>query len=76
MRKLSRPLPQSAMLAIGDGIHTDIEGACAQGIDAIYIASRVNLGDAAEGGLTQPMLDGLFAGKPFRPAAAMPQLRW
>jgi len=76
MRKLSRPLPQSALLAIGDGIHTDIEGACAQDIDAIYIASRVNLGDAAEGGLTQPMLDGLFAGKPFRPAAAMLQLRW
>jgi HAD superfamily hydrolase (TIGR01459 family) len=75
-RKLSKPLPLSAILAIGDGIHTDIEGACAQGIDSIYIASRVNLGDAAEDGLTQPMLNGLFAGKPFRPTAAMPQLRW
>ena len=41
-----------------------------------YIASRVNLGDAAEEGLTQPALKGLFAGKPFRPTAAMPQLRW
>ena len=50
-RKLSNPLPLSAILAIGDGIHTDIEGACAQGIDSIYIASRVNLGDAAEDGL-------------------------
>ena len=75
-RKLSKPLPLSAILAIGDGIHTDIEGACAQGIDSIYIASRVNLGDAAEDGLTQPALNGLFAGKPFRPTAAMPQLRW
>jgi HAD superfamily hydrolase (TIGR01459 family) len=76
MRRLSKPLPPGALLAIGDGIHTDIEGACAQGIDSIYIASRVNLGDAAEGGLTQAALDGLFTGKPFRPAAAMPQLRW
>lgn len=76
MRKLSGPLPASALLAIGDGIHTDIQGACAQGIDAVYIASRVNLGDAAEDGLTEPMLDGLFAGKPFRPMAAMLQLRW
>ncbi len=77
MRKLSRPLPLGALLAIGDGIHTDIEGACAQGIDAIYIASRVNLGDAAEERAhAASMLDGLFAGKPFRPAAAMPQLRW
>ena len=76
MRKLSKPLPLSAILAIGDGIHTDIEGACAQGIDVVYIASRVNLGDAAEDGLTQPALNRLFAGKPFRPTAAMPQLRW
>ncbi len=76
MRKLSKPLPQSAILAIGDGIHTDIVGACAQGFDAIYIASRVNLGDAAEDGFTPPMLEALFAGKPFRPAAAMPHLRW
>lgn len=76
IRKLSRPLPLSAILAIGDGIATDIQGACAQGIDAIYIASRVNLGDAAEDGLTPPMLDGLFAGKPYRPAAAMLHLRW
>ncbi len=76
MRKLSRPVPKSAILAIGDGIHTDIEGACAQDIDAIYIASRVNLGNAAEEGLSPPLLDALFAGKPFRPAAAMPYLRW
>jgi HAD superfamily hydrolase (TIGR01459 family) len=76
MRKLSKPLPRSAILAIGDGIHTDIVGACAQGIDAIYIASRVNLGDAAEDGLTPPMLEALFASRPFRPAAAMPHLRW
>ena len=75
-RKLSKPLPLSAILAIGDGVHTDIEGACAQGIDVVYIASRVNLGDAAEDGLTQPALNRLFAGKPFRPTAAMPQLRW
>ncbi len=76
MRKLSRPLPQSALLAIGDGIGTDIQGACAQGIDGVYIASRVNLGDAAEAGLTHLMLDAAFAGKPCRPAAAMLHLRW
>jgi HAD superfamily hydrolase (TIGR01459 family) len=77
MRKLSRPLPPSALLAIGDGAGTDIKGACAHGIDSVYIASRVNLGEAAEGGaLSQEMLDRLFAGRPFRPTAAMPQLRW
>lgn len=77
MRKLSKPLPPSALLAIGDGAGTDIKGACAQGIDSIYIASRVNMGKAAEAGsLSQESLDRLFAGRPFRPTAAMPQLRW
>lgn len=76
MRKLSKPLPPSQLLAIGDGVNTDIKGAAAHGIDSIYIASRVNLGNAAEAGLTQQALDRLFAGRPFRPAAAMSELRW
>jgi len=42
----------------------------------LYMEYESNLGDAAEDGLTQPALHGLFAGKPFRPTAAMPQLRW
>ncbi len=76
MRKLSKPLPPGELLAIGDGVDTDIEGACSQGIDSIYIASRVNMGDAAAAGLSQQMLGRLFAGRPFRPSAAMPHLRW
>ncbi|MGO9806794.1 MAG: HAD hydrolase-like protein, partial [Rhodomicrobium sp.] len=77
MRKLSRPLPSSELLAIGDGVDTDIRGASGQGIDSIYIASRVNMGDAAEASkLSQPMLSRLFAERPFRPAAALSQLRW
>ncbi len=75
-RKLSRPMPKSAILAIGDGTGTDIQGAAAQGIDAIYVASRVNMRDIDERGLTRESLDALFASKPFRPVAAMAQLRW
>ncbi len=76
MRKLAKPLPPSELLAIGDGVDTDIKGASSQGIDSIYIASRVNMGDAAVARLSQPMLGRLFAERPFRPAAAMPHLRW
>jgi HAD superfamily hydrolase (TIGR01459 family) len=75
-KKLSAPLPQGAILAIGDGASTDIEGACGQGIDAIYIASRVHMRDIDERGFTQDSLDGIFAGKPCRPLAAMAQLKW
>ncbi len=76
MRELSRPLPENQILAIGDGISTDIKGASAQGIDSIYIASRVHMGDAQHGGADRELFDRLFAGRPFRPAAAMYQLRW
>ncbi len=76
-RRLSHPLPQNEILAIGDGIDTDIKGACAQGIDAIYIASRVHMGDAPDPGASSMQLIGrLFEGRPFRPAAAMFRLGW
>jgi HAD superfamily hydrolase (TIGR01459 family) len=74
--KLSAPLAQSAILAIGDGAGTDIQGAAAQGIDAIYVASRVNMRDFGERGLTQESLDGLFAARSYRPFAAMAALKW
>ncbi len=77
LRKLTKPLPKSEILAIGDGIETDIKGASSQGIDSIYIASRVHVGDAVEDGAANgPLIERLFASRPFRPAAAMPQLQW
>jgi len=77
MRKLSKPLPPSELLAIGDGVDTDIKGASSQGIDSIYIASRVNMGEAGEAAkLSPPKLDRLFGERSFRPAVAMAQLRW
>jgi HAD superfamily hydrolase (TIGR01459 family) len=76
LQKLSGPLPREEILAIGDGVGTDIQGAAAQGIDCIYVASRVNMRDFGERGLTRESLEAIFAGKPFRPAAAAAQLRW
>jgi HAD superfamily hydrolase (TIGR01459 family) len=62
------------VLAIGDGLHTDIAGAAACGIDAVFIASRVHLG--SETGLTHPALQALFRDVPRRPVAAMARLAW
>ncbi|MGO9172294.1 MAG: TIGR01459 family HAD-type hydrolase [Rhodomicrobium sp.] len=77
LRKLAKPLPKSEILAIGDGIDTDIKGANGQGIDSIYIASRVHLGNAVEDGAASGLLfERLFASRAFRPAAAMPHLQW
>jgi HAD superfamily hydrolase (TIGR01459 family) len=77
LQKLSTPLRRHDLLAIGDGVDTDIKGASEQGIDAIYIASRVHAKDAAESGaFGQEGLERLFAGRPFRPRAAMLRLAW
>jgi ribonucleotide monophosphatase NagD (HAD superfamily) len=62
------------ILAIGDGIHTDIAGAGGRGIDAVFIASAVHVnGDAA---LTQPALGALFREAPHKPIAALARLAW
>ena len=61
------------VLAIGDGAKTDIAGAIAAGIDAVYVASKVNmehdetLAQAAER---------LFADSHKRPIAVMRALIW
>lgn len=68
------PVPDDALLAIGDGVHTDIEGASRAGIQSIYVASRVHVSD---GKLTQDALAALFANKDFPPPiAAMTELVW
>lgn len=63
-------------VAIGDGIHTDIAGAAAQGIDAVFIASTVHIADARNGALTTESLVHAFAEERFRPVAALSQLAW
>ncbi|HEY0302839.1 MAG TPA: TIGR01459 family HAD-type hydrolase [Rhizomicrobium sp.] len=61
-------------LAIGDGMHTDIKGANAAGIDALFIADGVHGEDVTE--FTQPHLEKLFAGAGVHAGAAMRALVW
>src|SRR5262249_51023277 len=77
LMKLSEPHCRRDLLAIGDGIDTDIKGAYERGIDAIYVASRVHIKDAAgPGAIGQEALERLFAGRPFRPRGALLRLAW
>ena len=62
------------MLAIGDGVRTDIAGAYRFGIPAVFIPSAVDAG--AGRALDKAMLDELFSGLDHRPAWALPALRW
>jgi len=66
------PISKANVLAIGDGINTDIRGAHGAGLDALFIASGVHM----PGGLESGALAQLYADKPFRPIAALPALAW
>ncbi len=77
LKKVSTPLSPNEVLAIGDGIDTDIKGAFERGFDAIYIASRVFIRDDDERTtLDSKYLDHLFGQRPFRPLGAMAHLNW
>ncbi len=67
------PLPRHRIVAIGDGIRTDIAGAAGQDIDSVFVASGVHL---ARRELSSPALARLFAGNVARPVAALPELAW
>ncbi len=64
----------SRILAIGDGIKTDIAGAAAAGLRAVFIASALHFGDGET--LDEATLARLFAGHPAPPIAALEALVW
>jgi HAD superfamily hydrolase (TIGR01459 family) len=66
------PAAKERILAIGDGIDTDLRGAHGAGLASVFIASAVH----APGGLNAGTLVKLFAQRPFAPVAAMPALAW
>jgi HAD superfamily hydrolase (TIGR01459 family) len=74
--KRGAAVPRHRILAIGDGIRTDIAGATAQKIDSIYIASAVHMTGGAGAALTSAVLSELFSHCPVPPVAALPQLIW
>ncbi len=67
-----RPIAKHAVLAIGDGINTDLMGAHGAGLRSVFIASAVHVAD----GLSEAALLDLFASRPFKPVAALPALAW
>lgn len=67
-----RAVSRERVLAIGDGIRTDIAGAAAAGIDSVFIASGVHV----ETGLSNETLATLFPDHAMRPQAAMTALAW
>jgi HAD superfamily hydrolase (TIGR01459 family) len=63
---------RSRLLAIGDGVRTDLAGAAAAGVRSLFVASGVHV----TSGLDAAALDALFPPGAPRPIAAMTRLVW
>ncbi len=62
------------ILAIGDGLKTDIAGAAAAGLDALFVPSGIHL--SPEKQRDQATLDDLFSAVSVKPVAAINGLAW
>jgi HAD superfamily hydrolase (TIGR01459 family) len=71
-RLAQRAIDPSRLLAIGDGVFTDIKGAAGYGIDSLYVASPIYLKEA----FSADSVGRLFRPLGFAPQAAMPRLAW
>ncbi len=73
---LRRPVGREDVLAIGDGILTDIKGASDNGIDALYISGGVHARDYGHPEDPEPAkLQAFLDGHGYKVAATMPKLR-
>ncbi|WP_158809071.1 TIGR01459 family HAD-type hydrolase [Beijerinckia sp. L45] len=70
----------SRILAIGDAMHTDMQGARDQGIDGLFITSGIHRaelhGDARSNPLDRAALRQFLASRDARPRAALGTLTW
>lgn len=69
---LGRPLSPSRVLAVGDGMRTDVAGAANQGIDVLFVSAGIHQDDIHVGAAADEgaRLDALFAREGVTPYAA------
>jgi HAD superfamily hydrolase (TIGR01459 family) len=70
------PIAKNDILAIGDGVNTDIAGAAHAGIDCVFVASGLHVPSAEDEGLDERHLAELFAQVERRPLGAIRALIW
>jgi HAD superfamily hydrolase (TIGR01459 family) len=72
------PLPKDKMLAIGDGLPTDVKGAANEGLPVLFIASGIHAADTmtSDGQLHPDRLAALLTGAGAKADFAAAALRW
>jgi HAD superfamily hydrolase (TIGR01459 family) len=74
-RLAGKPVPRNKILAIGDGVRTDIAGAAAAGISSVFVASALHRGAEESEKLEERSLEPVFRGA-NPPIAAIQALAW
>jgi len=67
-------VPKDRVLAIGDGLKTDIMGAGVAGLRSLFIASALHVDPGAT--FDEALLARIFASHPYPPIAAQAALKW
>jgi HAD superfamily hydrolase (TIGR01459 family) len=76
-RIAGRHIPTAKVLAIGDGMPTDVKGAANAGIDLLYISAGIHAGEYGEAENPDALLlSGFLASHEASPVAWMPRLQW
>lgn len=78
LAKLGKPADKSRILAIGDGLPTDVLGANGQGLDLVFIAAGIHVAEAtnAEGVLDPLLLKALLDVQTAEARYVADALRW
>jgi HAD superfamily hydrolase (TIGR01459 family) len=74
-----REVPRARVLAIGDGLKTDLLGAARQKIDCLFVTRGIHAADFGldeEGGMDRDKLERAFTEAGAAPAAIMRELIW
>lgn len=75
-RALGRTVEAGRVLAIGDGVLTDVKGAADHGIDVLYVSSGVHAHDYGDASGPDPQRLAAFLERHgYAPVAVMPRLR-
>ncbi|MDR3498340.1 MAG: TIGR01459 family HAD-type hydrolase [Parvibaculum sp.] len=78
MEMAGRPIPDTHILAVGDGLATDMKGAAGQGIDALFITGGIAAKDCGPDAEhpDAALVAKVCADAHIQPVAAMARLRW
>ena len=75
-RILGRSLDKSRVLAIGDGLPTDIKGAADNGVDVLFVTNGIHAADYTEGAVNDEKLQKFLADNDASPSYWTKTLVW